>query len=363
MNILIFNWRDIKNPTGGGAEIFTHENAKRWVKKDNDVTLFTSAFKNCENEEYIDGIRFIRSGGMLSIYKDARRYYKKLFSHEGFDIIIDEINTRPFFTPKFVKNNEKIVVLIHQLAQEFWFYETPFPINFIGYHFLEKRWLRTYIDLPTVAVSNSTKNDLIDLGFKKIFLVSEGIGFSPLDKIPKKEVNPSIIFLGRLKKAKRPRILIEAFKLVKEKIPDAILLIAGDGYIREELEKKAGDGVEFLGHVSENEKINLLSKAWVLVNPSIREGWGINIIEANACGTPCIAFDVHGLRDSIVDGKTGLIVKDTSSVKSLGKTIVEFIQNSKLRKEFNYNALEWSAKFTWDRSAKEFLNILKKINS
>lgn len=363
MNILIFNWRDIKNPSGGGAEIFTHENAKRWVKKDNDVTLFTSAFKNCEHEEYIDGIRIIRAGEMLSIYKNARKYYKKFFSHEGFDIVIDEINTRPFFTPKFVNNDEKIVVLIHQLAREFWFYETPFPINFIGYHFLEKRWLRTYVDVPTVAVSNSTKNDLIELGFKNIFVVSEGIGFTPLDKIPKKEDKPTIIFLGRLKKAKRPQILIEAFKLVKEKIPDATLLIAGDGYIREELEKKACDGVEFLGHISEKEKINLLSKAWILVNPSIREGWGINIIEANACGTPCIAFDVHGLRDSIADGKTGLLVKDTSNVDALGKTIIEFIQNSKLRKEFSYNALEGARKFTWDRSAKEFLNILQKISS
>lgn len=361
MNILIYNWRDIKNPEGGGAEIFTHENAKRWVKMGNEVTLFSSCFKNCKKEEYVDDVRVMRSGNKFTVYKEAKRFYKKYFSKESFDIVIDEINTLPFFTPKFVNNGEKIVALIHQLAHEFWYYETPFPINYIGDHFLEERWLKRYTDVPTITVSNSTKQDLVNLGFKNIFIVSEGINFKPLDTIQKKEKDPTIIFIGRLKKAKRPQILVEAFNQVKTQVPNAKLWIAGDGYLRSELEKIAGDGVEFLGRISEKEKIDYLSRAWVHINPSIREGWGINIIEANACGTPCIAFDVHGLRDSIVDGKTGLLVKEKSNIEALAKTIVEFFDNTKLRNEFNENALEWSKKFTWDKGAKEFIDVLEKI--
>jgi glycosyltransferase involved in cell wall biosynthesis len=361
MNILIYNWRDIINPDGGGAEIFTHENAKRWVKMGHKVTLFTTYFKNCKNEEFIDNVRIIRCGGKLSVYKNARKYYNNYFSKEKFDIVIDEINTRPFFTQKFVNNGEKIVVLIHQLAKEFWYYETPFPINYIGDHFLEKHWLKSYVDIPTVTVSNSTKKDLVDLGFKNVSIVSEGINFTALSNVKEKEKEPTLIFIGRLKKAKRPQVLIEAFTHVKKKIPEAKLWIAGDGYMRSELEKIATEGVEFLGRISEKEKIDLMSRAWVLVNPSIREGWGINIIEANACGTPCIAFDVHGLRDSIVDGKTGILIKEKSNVETLAKTIIDFIKNSKRREEFSRNALDWSKKFNWDKSAEEFLDILQTI--
>jgi hypothetical protein len=80
-----------------------------------------------------------RAGGRYSVYWKAKEYYKKYFSKEGHDVVINEINTRSFFMPKFVNNGEKIVALIHQLAREYWFYETPFPLSYIGYHFLEDK--------------------------------------------------------------------------------------------------------------------------------------------------------------------------------------------------------------------------------
>ncbi|MCK5259116.1 MAG: glycosyltransferase family 4 protein, partial [Thermoplasmatales archaeon] len=165
----------------------------------------------------------------------------------------------------------------------------------------------------------------------------------------------------RLKKAKRPDHVIKAFSIVLDQIPHAKLWIVGDGHFRKDLEQMAGDSVRFFGHVSEEEKINLLSKAWALVNPSIREGWGINIIEANACGTPCIAYDVPGLRDSIVDGETGLLVKENSEFEELAKVVIEFLESNKLRREFNINALKWSRRFTWDKGAEEFMSVLESI--
>src|SRR5665811_1558618 len=98
MDILLYNWRDIKNPEAGGAEVFTHENAKRWVEKGHNITWFTSVFPGCKKEEIIDGVNIIRDGGKFTVYLKAREYYQKQFKGK-FDVIIDEINTMPFFNP------------------------------------------------------------------------------------------------------------------------------------------------------------------------------------------------------------------------------------------------------------------------
>jgi glycosyltransferase involved in cell wall biosynthesis len=362
LRILIFNWRDIKNPEAGGAEVFTHENAKRLIKVGHEVTLFTSEFNGCKKEEIIDGVKVVRAGGRYFVYMRAREYYK-YFSKKNFDVVIDEINTVPFFTPKFVSNGERVVALIHQLAREYWFYETPFLINIIGYYFFEDRWLKNYIKIPTVTVSESTKMDLINLGFKRVFTVPEGISFNPLNEVPDKEKEPTVIYLGRLKRAKRPDLVIKAFKIVKKKISNTKLWIAGDGYLRKDLEKIAPDGLKFFGHVSEEEKIDLLSKAWVMVNPSIREGFGLNIIEANALGTPAVSYDVPGLRDSVMNGKTGLLVKENGDVERLAEAIIRILEDETLRKMLSVNSLEYSKNFSWDRTAQEFEKILKETVS
>lgn len=226
MNILIYNWRDIKNPASGGAEVLTHEIAKRLVLKGHKITLFTSAFAGCNKNESIDGVDIIRSGGRFTVYLNAPKFYKK---HAGeYDVVVDEINTRPFMTPDFVKDGTPVVALIHQLAREFWFYEMPFPINWIGNHILEDRWLKNYIDIPTITVSQSTKNDLIDLGFKDITIIPEGINFKPLPDVPEKEKKPTLIFVGRMGHAKLPDHVMEAFAYIKKSIPDAKLWMVGD---------------------------------------------------------------------------------------------------------------------------------------
>jgi len=196
------------------------------------------------------------------------------------------------------------------------------------------------------------------LGFKEIFVVPAGLNFPPLHEVPEKESYPVVAYVGRLKKAKRPDHVVKAFKSVKEEMPEAELWIIGDGYFRKDLEKIAGDETKFFGHVSEKDKIKLLSRAWILINPSIREGWGINVIEANACGTPCIAYDVSGLRDSIVNGKTGLLVKENGNVEKLAETMIRVLEDGDLRDKLNKNALEHSKRFSWDKSAEEFLKVI-----
>ncbi len=357
MNILIYNWRDIKNPEAGGAEVFTHENARRWVKKGHNVTWFTSSFHGCKKEEVVDGVNIIRDGGKYTVYLKAREYYKKYFKGK-FDIIIDEINTVPFFTPEFVNNGEKIAVLVHQLAREFWFYETKFPINYAGRYFFEDRWLKKYKDILTITVSDSTKNDLMALGFNNISVVPEGINFKPLDSIPEKEKKPTLIFVGRLKKAKCPDHAIESFKIIRKKLPNAKLWVAGDGYFRKELERISGSGVEFFGAIPQEKKLLLMSRANAILVPGVREGWGLVVTEANAMGTPAIGYNVHGLRDSIREGKTGMLCDNNP--EAMAQRAFELLQDNALRERLSRNALAWAWEFGWDRSADEFLKAVAR---
>lgn len=344
----------------GGAEVFTYEVLKRWAAKGHNVTLFTSKFHGCKEEEVIDGVRIVRQGGKFSVYWKAKSFYKNHARKEGLDIVIDEINTRPFFTPNFVGNGEQLYALIHQLAREYWFYETPFPVSYIGYYFLENRWLRNYVNVPTVTVSESTRRDLLSLGFERVHVVSEGLNFKPLERIPKKEDRPIVVYAGRLKRAKRPDHAIKAFKLVKEQVSNVELWIIGDGYFRKNLEKMAVEGVKFLGSLPNKKRRELLKRAWVLVNPSVREGFGLNVIEANALGTPCVVYNVPGLRDAVIDGETGFVV-NSEDIGGLAEKLIEILKDERLRLRLSEKALAYSRRFSWDRVADEFMNIIKNV--
>jgi len=357
LKILVFNWRCWRNPEMGGAEVFTREVLKRWAEAGHDVTLFTSKFKGSCDEEVVDKVRIVREGGKYSVYWKAKKLYNKRFIREGYDVVIDEINTRPFLTPKFVKG-EKIIALIHQLAREYWLYETRFPINYLGYYFLEERWLNNYKKTVTVTVSESSRRDLVDLGFERVFVVGEGLNFKPLKKMAEKEGYPVIVYAGRLKKAKRPDHAIKAFKIVRRVVPDAELWILGDGYFRDKLMRIACEGVRFFGSLSNEERRNLIKKAWVLVNPSVREGFGLNVVEAAALGVPCVAYDVAGLRDSVIDGETGLLVK-SGDIEALAKGIVNILTNENLRVRLSQEALAYSRSFSWDNVADKFMRVIK----
>ena len=360
LKILVFNWRCWLNPEMGGAEVFTREILKRWAEAGHEVTLFTSNFKGGKGNEVVDGVDIIRDGGMYSVYWKAKEYYNKFFSKQDYDIVIDEINTRPFLTPKFIKKGEKIVALIHQLAREYWFYETPFPISYFGYYFFEERWLRNYRKTPTVTVSESSRKNLVDLGFEKVFVVGEGLNFKPSKKLAEKEGYPVIVYAGRLKKAKRPDHAVKAFEIVRRAVPNAELWIIGDGYFRDKLMSIACEGVRFFGSLSNEERRNLIKKAWVLVNPSVREGFGLSVVEANALGVPCVAYDVAGLRDSIIEGETGLLVK-SGDVEALAEAVVQVLTSDALRIKLSEKALAYSRSFSWDEVADEFMKVVRTV--
>ena len=355
---MIFNWRDIKNPAAGGAEAYTHNIMRILVGKGHTVTMIVAGFKGCEDHEVIDGIEIFRTGGRFTSYLRAAQTYREM--DRDFDLVIDEINTRPFMTMRFVNNGEKIVALIHQLAREFWHYEVPFPISYIGEKFLEDHWLKRYTDIPTITVSESTRSDLLELGFKDIRIVHNGLDRFAQEMMSK-ESSPTLVFVGRFKRAKRPIDAIEAFKLARKTVPNLRLWMIGDGEEYAPLKQKNDEGVEFFGRLPRDRKDELIAKAHLLLVPSVREGWGLVVTEANSLGTPAIGYDVPGMRDSIKDGVTGSLC--ASDPGSMAGKIVELLKDEQALAEMSERAWNDSKQYSIESSAENMEKALLSILS
>jgi len=354
-----FNWRDISNPDAGGAEVLTHEIAKRLINRNHDITLFTSGYPNAPPYENIDGLNIVRQGGKFSVYEKAKKYYKQ--NKNNYDLIIDEINVKPFLTPKYVKNEKPVVALIHQISPEQFMFELPFPLNYLGRYYLEKKWLSYYKEIFTVTVSDSTKKDLERLGFRRITIIPEGISTRPLDAIAEKESDPTIVFIGRLKRHKLPDHALRAFSIIKNHIPEAKLWVIGDGYMRKELETKFGTkDVTFFGYIGPELKYSLLRRAHLVLVPAIREGWALVVTESNAMGTPVIAYDVSGLRDSVIHNETGVLVKDNSPT-GLALSAIHLLRNRSLLARYSYTCLLYSKQFSWDTTTDIFENMIRDV--
>jgi glycosyltransferase involved in cell wall biosynthesis len=349
MRILWFNWRDIKHPGAGGAEVLTHEVMQRLVRRGYKMTLFCPKVKGRPCQEEIDGIDVVREGGKYTFYGRGRSYFKR--NKEKYDLVIDEVNPRPFLNPNIL-DGKPVLVLFHQMIREEWFYEVPFPLSYIC-NFYENRWLIPYRQTPTLTVSMSSKNDLESIGFKCVKVIPMGKSIKSLDEIRQKEDNITIAFIGRLKKHKLPDHAIKAFLVIKKEIPSAKMWVIGDGYMLKELKRTVNKDVTFFGHVSNDVKFHLLSRSHLVLIPSMREGWGLIVTESNAMGTPVVAYNVNGLRDSVIDGTNGILVKDKNP-ESLAKSALRILRDEAMLKGFSENALEYSRGFSWDKTADYF---------
>ncbi len=370
MNILILNWRDVKNPLSGGAEILTHELAKQWIKAGHSVTLFTSIFPNANKKEIIDKVTVIREGHpdlrtlFSSVQFKAYRYYKKNIGK--FDVIIDEVHGVPFFTPLYVK--EPVISLICEVANDIWDVMFSFPWSFIGKN-LEKAFFRLYTKNSVFTISNSTKSDLISYGFKsdKIFVLPMGITRFAVNNI-KKEAKSTIIFVARLNKMKGIEDAIIAVALLKRKIEKLSFWIIGrgeEGYV-DKLKKLTknndlSENVKFFGFVSQRKKFELMARSHLIVVPSVREGFGMIVPEAGSVGTPAVVYDSHGLRDTIDNNFNGIIVD--RSPQALADGLHKIIKGKRLYEKICKNAKEESKKYRWERTGKESIKILKKALS
>ena len=356
--ILIFNWRDTRHVFAGGAETYIHELGKRWVKGGNSVTLFCGNDGNSSRYESIDGINVIRRGGFYMVYFWAMMYY--IFKLRGkFDVIIDCENGIPFFTPLYAK--EKKYLLIHHVHQEVFRKSLIWPFSAIASWLEIKLMPYVYQNTQFITVSPSTKIEILSHRLTKIepIIIYNGVDKKKY-KIGKKSKTPTVLYLGRLQYYKSINVYIRLAKDLSKNHPKAIFLIAGEG---EEIQKlktfahRIQSPVTFLGKVTESDKVRLLQEAWVVVNPSSMEGWGLTVIEANACGTPVVASDVPGLRDSVKHGFSGYLAT-YNRLQDFEKYVSALLKNATLRNRHSKNALLWAKKFTWDTSVKQSLELI-----
>ncbi len=366
MKILIFNWQDIRNPLGGGAEVHLHEIFSRVARRGHGVTLYCCRFPGAPHEERIDGIRIIREGGRnLFNFRVPFRYWSR-FRHEGYDVVIDDMNKIPFFTPLFVK--EPLVILIHHLFGTSIFREAALPAAL--YVTLAERAAVAVArgrQVPFFVVSQSTRREMIDRGIapERISIVENCVDHERYRRgdVPR-SASPLIGYFGRLKKYKSVDHLLRAFAIVRKSSPGVRLVVIGEGDARPGLEAAARQlgidaDVRFTGYVDEEEKVRLLQQVWFLVNTSSKEGWGLTVIESNACGTPVIGSDVPGLRDAIRDGETGMLYP-YGDITRLTETMNLLLGDGDLRRRLSAAAAEWAATFNWDLVAERTIELLRQ---
>jgi glycosyltransferase involved in cell wall biosynthesis len=319
VRILILNWKDLAHPAAGGAEVLTEQVARSLVARGHSVTLLSASVDGKPTREHVEGVEIVRAGGRFTVYRAARRFW----SREGpgsYDVVVDEINTRPFLTPRWVKG-VPVVALIHQLAREIWAYETPFPLSLVGRYVLEPWWLRAYRDVPALTVSDSSAESLrLYHGWRDVTVIPEGSTPHPNPRV-EKEPDPTVVFLGRLVAMKRPADAIEAFSILRDQTPAAQLWLIGDGPLLARLRQEAPPGVTFLGRLERNDLLDRLARAHVLVATSVREGWGLNVSEAAACGTPSLGYRVPGLVDSVTASGGALV---DPAPTALGEALGDF---------------------------------------
>ena len=360
MNILAINWRCIKNPEMGGAEIHFHEIFKRIAAKGHNVTLVAHKFTGAPEEETVDGIKIIRIGNKFLFDKQFKSYYKTITTK--YDLVVDDISKIPLFTPTYVR--EPVVGILHHIHGNSLYKEIPAPLAFYIIK-KEKQIPKYYGNTPIFTVSESTRRELIELGQPENMtdILYNAINHELFNKIEiRKSETPLIAYVGRIKKYKNLETIVDAVEILKNKIPELEFVIAGTGDNEEQLKayvknKGLASNIKFLGYVSEEEKAELLSKAWLFVTMPMKEGWGITVLEANAMGTPAIGSDVAGLRDSIRNNEIGLLTPYGKPDK-LAEKISMLIKNKSELQRLSENAKKWADKFTWDASAEHFL---KKI--
>lgn len=364
MKVLIINWMDITHPEAGG-HFGAHEFAKRLVGMGHEVTILSYRYRGSKKREVIDGIEVLRTGGKFTFNLAVFWvYFTKL--RNNYDIIVEDLAKVPFYLPTLGKPK---VAIAHHVFKGVYLKEVPFPLIPIIWLLTQRLMPFFYKKVPIIAHSISTKNDLVSIGIpeKNIHLVELGLdheAYKPNSSLKSKE--PSIVYLGRVKPYKNVDHAIKALARVKAILPDTTLSIAGQGgtpSLYRKLRRLAHElGVEhtvtFHGEVTTDEKVRLYQSAWVFVHPSSKEGWGNTVIESNACGTPTVAYSVPGLRDSIRNEETGMLVP-YGDIEGLAQALSRILSDAQLREQLSQNSLKWASNFTWDRAAQVLEGVLE----
>lgn len=369
MNILVFSWRDPKHPLAGGAEQVMHEHMKGWVEAGHSVTLFSSKIPNLSKQEVLDGI-IIKRGGYQYGGVQLAGFWYYLNNKKNYDLVVDQFHGVPFFTPLYVDKSK--LAVIQETAREVWFLNPlPKPLNWlvglIGY-LGEKHLFLIYKKVMFMTGSQSAKKDIAKFGISSdhISVVPHGVVVVKPKLLPRKEKKVTLAFLGVLSKDKGIEDVLKCFTILDQR--NYHLWVIGRPETRKYGQRVASlvkelklDGkIKFWGYVSQQKKFELLGRVHLLVNPSVREGWGLVNIEANAMGIPVVSYTSPGLVDSVKDGISGVLVRKNTP-EELAASIIKLSNDDNLYQALSVSAKRWSDNFSWDRSRKQSLELIEQI--
>jgi glycosyltransferase involved in cell wall biosynthesis len=355
VRLLVVNWQDLEHPEAGGAEIHLHEIFERIAGRGHRVTLMCGGWRGGPARTERHGIDIHRVGTRQTFPFLARRYYRSNLAERDDDILIEDINKIPLYTPFW--RARRVLALVPHLFGGTVFREAPTPLA-TAVWLAERPLPFVYRDTPFEAISESTAEDLVARGIarERVRVIHPGVYADRYTPDPDaRSPTPLFAYLGRLKRYKGVDIVIRAFARLDH--PSARLHIAGTGDHRGDLEQLVasldlGSRVSFLGFISEAEKLALLRRAWALAFASPKEGWGMTNLEAAACATPVVASDSPGLRESVVNGETGLLVPH-GNVHAMAGALGRLASSLQLVRSMGERARRFAEGFTWDRAAKE----------
>ena len=361
-HVVLFNWRDSKNPEGGGSERYVEAMARGLVEHGARATIFCAAHAHAPADEVVDGVRYVRRGDHLAIYVlGALQLLLRRFGKV--DLVVDVQNGLPFFTRLVTR--APVVVLVHHVHREQWPVVFPGLLGRVGWWIERVVAPRVYRRSQYIAVSRATRAELIALGVdrERIAVVHNGTAPPPAIAVPR-SASPMVCVLGRLVPHKQVEHAVDAIRALRSDHPDATLVVVGNGWWEDELRAyvaQAGveDAVVFTGHVSEERKHEILASSWLMALPSLKEGWGIVIGEAGSHGVPTVAYSsAGGTRESIADGSSGVLV-DTP--EELTETVRRLVGDHAERTRLGKGAREMSHTFSWSHSQDSFVHVLADV--
>ena len=345
-------WRDLDDPEAGGSELHAHHVAAIWAQAGLKVTMRTSYAPGRPQRSVRDGYSVIRKAGRYLVF--PRSVISEVTGRLGpCDGLVEIWNGMPFMSPLWWHGPRS--VWLHHVHGPMWGMTLPPRLAQMGSTLEERIAPKFYRRTPIVTLSETSKSELVEeLGFKpeRVSVVEPGIEphFHPGgDRSPR----PRIVAVGRLVPVKDFPRLIRIAARARQQVPDLELVIVGDGYERDVLRTLIGDldaddWVRLAGKVSDDELVALYQSAWVVASASVREGWGMTLTEAAACGTPSVATDIAGHRDAAIDGQTGLLAeRDDDLVDALTSVLTD----TDLRHRLQAGALARAAELTWEATA------------
>jgi len=361
----VLNWRDLASPWAGGAEVQIHAVAERLVGRGHEVRLLASRFPGCAPAAEIAGVQVRRHGTWWNANFALHAAARRELATGRWDVVLEDVNKIPFFTPLVAR--VPVVVLVPHLFGTTIYRETN-PLLGTYIWLLERPFPWVYRRCLTMPVSESTRADLLRRGIapERAIVVHNGLDFARYQLLPPppRSSRPTLVHLGRLMRYKSADVAVRALAHVRAVLPEARLVLAGDGPDQPRLEALArrlgvAGAVEFRGFVPHAEKVRLLWESHVLLNPSPKEGWGLTVLEANACGVPVVASRRPGLVDSVRDGETGRLVP-YGDAAAFAAAALELLADPALRERYAEHARAWAQRFTWDEAAIQTERVLRQ---